>query len=73
MTPHEQANKLVADYYEKTTGSPMGENVNQEALRQAIERAKARARSVLNYYLDQTYDNGSYNWHSKILYKLNEM
>lgn len=49
MTPHEQAHKLVEDYYTIINGSPQGEIVNEEALSEAIERAREEVLRTMNW------------------------
>jgi hypothetical protein len=69
MTPHEQATKLVHDYYAKINGSPLGEVVNEEALSEAIERAKVHVSARIHL----AKNPHALNHHKQVLNKLNEM
>jgi hypothetical protein len=80
MTPHEQATKLVNDYYTRINGSPLGEVVNEEALSEAIERAKAFCIELtrnekflmLEWIRDRINETDPHAW-QQVLNKLNEM
>jgi hypothetical protein len=74
MTPHEQATKLVHDYYTRINGSPMSEVVNEEALSEAIERAKEEVRRTMNWVGSGNFKFCSIlDSYTQVLNKLNKM
>jgi hypothetical protein len=74
MSPEQQATKLVHDYYAIINGSPMSEVVNEEALSEAIERAKEEVRRTMNWVGSGNFKFCSIlDSYTQVLNKLNEM